>query len=400
MQERPAGFPADVTAMPILPAATVTLSPTPVPTRTPRPTAGPGLTDLLLTPRAAAETGDTAAAQEGYLGIASLYPESAAPFLALADLALQAGDRARALAYTEDAIRAAPDDPAPLRRLTVLLDDSVDDDRLIEAYGTLIELEPSDVALPLAQALVLARNGQARAAIDALESAHELDSTTAYGWRNAAGEAARVRDYHGAVTIASAGLRMYPADSALLLARALAYLSLQDADRAQIDLNALLGYEPWNAEAAYWYGRALQEQGRAAEAVVVFQRASDLALNTGPGGVEAGITALVEAAVTLAEIDPQGAYALLAEGVVEYGSLDPLLLGYARTDLFVGDHDLALARLDGLVQAGYSPALLWRGITRRDAGEEAAAREDLEAYLVLVPSGPDAEAAYRLLDAE
>ena len=108
--------------------------------------------------------------------------------------------------------------------------------------------------------------------------------------------------------------------------------------------------------------------------------------------------AVSDIASALALHDPQAGFRYMAGFVFEYGSLDIFLLGYARIDLIRDNPNLALNRLDALVNSGYTSALYWRGVTHIDLENLESASEDLEAYLSLYPVGPQSEHARTLLD--
>jgi regulator of sirC expression with transglutaminase-like and TPR domain len=59
---------------------------------------------------------------------------------------------------------------------------------------------------------------------------------------------------------------------------------------------------------------------------------------------------------------------------------------------------LALSRLDSLVDADYTPALYWRAQVYAEMGQAQEAADDLSAYLAVRRSGPYAESARRLLE--
>lgn len=374
-----------------------TLTPSPTVTRTPRPTPGPNLNELMLTPQADAASANIQDAERGYLRITRLYPDQAEPLLALANLAARQGERELALTYLEKAVTAEPDSLDALTQLSIALEQIADYETLVDVYSLIIPLKPDTAAPLIARAVALTRLGESDAAISDLEAAGQIDEVS-YAWINAVSAAYGSRQYQEALEMATAGLASYPDESSLLLSRGLAHLSLGDPQSALSDFDAILSTDPRNPRALRWRGRCLAELRRTDEAIVSLQSAANEGLAEGVSGIEEAFEAVTEAADLLALKDDLAAYEYLAQYVFEYGSRDPLLVGYARIDIRRGNTELAVSRLNPIVADGYIPAHYWRAVALAEQGERAAAQEDLLAFLSVVTAGPDAESAAALLD--
>ncbi len=72
-------------------------------------------------------------------------------------------------------------------------------------------------------------------------------------------------------------------------------------------------------------------------------------------------------------------------------------MGYALVRWRQGNYSLALGQLDALVDGGFLPAIYWRGTIQAEQGNSLQAIADLKKFTSLARSGPDVEAAYRLL---
>ncbi len=380
------------------PTATPPPSPTPTLTPTPSPTPGPGLDELLQTPVALAASADLAGASAAYAALNQLYPHRAEPLLGLAAIAQRQGDQEAALACLRAAVEADPASTEALRQLALLLEQRQQYEELVAVYAQMTELTPEDPNLRVAQATVLARLGQADSAVASLQAAQALDPYRQYAWLNVAAAASGSRQYEAAVAIATAGLEVYPHSVSLLITRGLAYFSLGQIEAALADFDSALALDNQNVTAHLWKGRALVALGRYEEAVPILQRAGELGMLSGVSGVNEGYEAMADAADAMARSDPQAAFSYLAGQVVQFGSRDPLLLGYGRVRWRQGSLSLALNYMDSLVQAGYIPALYWRAAIYADQGQNEQAIADLQAYLNVHFAGPEAEAARALLE--
>jgi tetratricopeptide (TPR) repeat protein len=378
------------------PSPTPTFTPTATPT--PSPTPGPGLETLLQTPDELVRAVALEEAVGAYEELAALYPQRAEPRLRLAALAQREGDPEAALVHLWAAVEADPGSMEALRQLALLLDQEGEYEDLVDVYGRMLALTPDDADLLIARAMTNARLGKAGAAVADLEGAQSMAPYREYAWVNAAGAASGSRQYRAAIEIAAAGLAANPDLAGLLLARGEAHLSLDEPEEALVDFEAAVALDAYSFAAYHWRGRTLVALGRYEEAVEDLQRAADLGVLSGVSGVYDAYGAMADAADALARSDPQAAFTYLAQQVFRYGSRDPLLLGYARVDWRRGNVSLALSRLDNLVDAGYVPALFWRGQIHAEEGQVGEAIADLEAYLAVRRSGPDAETARRLLE--
>ncbi len=383
------------------PTATRTPSPTltrtPTATRTPTSTPGPGLDELIQTPAALVANANPDAAVEAYLALHDLYPDKAAPLLAVAVIARNTGDLDGAESYLWAAVQAEPDNLDALRQLALLLDQQQAYDDLVDVYGQMLTLTPEDADLYVARAMIHARLGDSESALTDLQAAQQIDPSRTYAFLNAAAAASGQRDYESATEIASAGLDSEPESVSLRLTRGLDWLALGDLEAALEDFNAVLELDDLNVGGYLWRGRTLMRLDRYEEALPDFKRAAELGVQSGVSNVNLGYEAMADAAEALAHTDPQAAFAYLAEQVFDFGSRDAIMLGYARVDFQRGSPDLALGRLNNLVDRDYVPALYWRALVLAEQGEQAAAVDDLNAYLEVRHSGPEAEWAYDLL---
>ncbi|NDJ34917.1 MAG: tetratricopeptide repeat protein [Chloroflexi bacterium] len=390
---------ATVTSEPtVTPTATPTPTPTATATPTPTATPGPGLDDLLATPQALYTEALLDEAREAYEVLIDLYPDRAAPHLGLATIAQRLGDEETALDHLEDAVEAEPGNLEALQRLARVLDRRGDYDDLLAVYDQMVAAAPEDENVLVARAIVHARLGDADAAVADLRAAVDIDPTVEFAWLNAAGAAYSARAYADAVRIATAGLERIPDDTGLLLQRGLAHLSLFDYEAALADFDAVLAEDDLTAPAHLWRGRTLLAMGEPLDAAESLQQAAELGVLGGLASTQSGYEAMADAADALAQNDPDEAFSYLAQRVFDYGSLDQLLLGYARVDLRRGSTDNAIRRLDALVANGHTPALYWRAIALLQEGNDAAAADDLEAFLDVETFGPLAESARALLD--
>lgn len=377
---------------------TATLTPTPTATFTPSPTPGPDLDTLLQTPDALVRAVQLDEALAAYEEIARLYPGSADPRLRQATLSRRENDLDAALDYLNLAVEADPHSSEALRQLALLLEQLGEYETLVGVYTRMLDLTPNDADLFVARAIIYARLAEAARAIADLEAAQSLDPYRGYAWLNVAAAAAGSRQYQVAIDIASTGLATHPESTNLLLERGLAYLSLDEVEPALADFEVVIALDDLNYTAYHWRGLTLAEQGRHEEAIADLQRAAELGVLSGIAGVNEGYEAMADAADVIARSDPQAAFAYLARQVFEYGSRDPLLLGYARIDWRRGNVQLALSRLNNLVGADYTPALYWRAQVYAETGQMQEAAGDLAAYLAVRRSGPYAESARRLLE--
>lgn len=351
----------------------------------------------MQTPAALAANADLEAAVESYLALHDLYPEEAEPLLAVAVIARNAGDLDGAEAYLRAAAQVEPDNLDVLGQLALLLDQQQAYDDLIDVYGQMLALTPDDADLYVARAMIHSRLGDSEAALDDLQAAQKIDPSRGYAFLNAAAAASGQRDYLSATEIASAGLAADPESVSLLLRRGLDWLALGDSEAALDDFDAALELDDLNVGGYLWRGRTLMRLGRYEDALPDLQRAAELGVQSGVSNVNLGYEAMADAAEVLAHSDPQAAFAYLAEQVFDFGSRDAILLGYARVDWRRGSPDLALGRLNNLVDRDYVPALYWRAVILAEQGDNAAAVDDLNAYLEIRRSGPEAEWAYDLL---
>jgi tetratricopeptide (TPR) repeat protein len=317
--------------------------------------------------------------------------------LGLATIALRQGDQEAALAYLRAATEADPASSEALRQLALLLEQRQQYEELVTVYERMTELTPDDPNLRVAQATVLARLGQVDSAVASLQAVQALDPYRQYAWLNVAAAASGSRQYEAAIIIATAGLEAYPDSVSLLITRGLAHFSLGQIETALADFDSAITLDDRNVTAHLWKGRALVALGRYEEAVPILQRAGELGMQSGVSGVNEGYEAMADAADAIARSDPQAAFSYLAEQVVQFGSRDPLLLGYGRVRWRQGSLSLALNYMDSLVQAGYIPALYWRAAIYAEQGQNEQAIADLQAYLNVRSSGPEAEAARALL---
>lgn len=378
--------------------STPSLTPTPTPTRTATPTPGPGLSELLGTPDALAQAIEFDAALVEYEKLAKLYPHRAEPRLRQAAVALQLGDVAAALDYLRLAVKVEPTSFEAWRQYALLLDQQGMYAELVEAYTGMLELRPVDLDLLIARASAYARLGQTDEAIADLSAAQSADPTRQYAWLNVAAAASSNRQYGLAIEIASAGLDLNPDFAGLWLERGLAHLSLNQPASALEDFTRAIDFDDQHYVAYRWRGWTLAEMGRRDEGLEDLQQAIDLGERAGIVGLTEAYDAMADAADVLARDDPQAAFNFMARYVFEYGSRDPLIVGYARIDWRRGNLELALSRLRPLVEDGYVPALFWRGQIFADDGQIDAAITDLEAFLDARTFGPQAEVARRLLE--
>ncbi|MBN1309808.1 MAG: tetratricopeptide repeat protein [Anaerolineae bacterium] len=389
--------PSTVTRTPS-PTRKPTATRTPTPTRTPRPTSGPGLDELMETPLAMAAAADLEGAQAAYSDLASLYPGSVEPLLGLSALLQRQGDWEAALDYLERAAEVDPSSWEALRQWALLLEQQGDYIGLAGVYDRMVRLEPEDPDLLVARATIKARLGQADAAVDDLQAAQALDPHREYAWINVTGAASGARQYEAAIEIAGAGLEAHPDAAGLLMERGLAYLSLGDAERAMADFAAVIDHDDSHYSAYHWRGRTLIALERYDEASEDLQKAGELGVLSGAAGVNQAYESMAYAADAMARSDVNAAFTYLAQQVFEYGSRDALLLGYGLVRWRQGSVSLALDYMDSRIEAGYIPALYWRGMIYADDGQEIKAVADLQAFLAVRRFGPDVESARELLE--
>lgn len=380
-------------------AATATFVPaTPTATLTPSPTPGPGLPELLLTPRADYANAQLDAAREAYRALAESYPASAEPYIGLAEIAAREGDPGAEIEALRAGVEAQPNSLEALRKLAVALQAAGESEELAGVYIQIAALTPEDPAPLLASALLLAAQGDSIAAIESLgRYAARQPSRAEAAWIDAAGAAYGARYYEASSAIAGAGLAIESDASSLYFARAMSSLALGDDAAALADLDQALSLRPVYVEAALWRGRVRVSAGDLAGARADFALAAVQGLRSGLRDEELAFEAMAEEAALLAATDANAAFNLLAAYVISHGSRDALLLGYARVEWARGSRERAIERLAGLVSADYAPALYWRGLYSSELGKPAEAQADLEAFLLLLNYGPYAENARRLL---
>ncbi len=78
---------------------------------------------------------------------------------------------------------------------------------------------------------------------------------------------------HKAYSVASEGLKEFPGDVALHIARARAYGAMERWDYAEIDLNSALAFDPNNTQALRYRADARRRQGKLTQAKVDIDRA-------------------------------------------------------------------------------------------------------------------------------
>lgn len=381
------------------PTATPLPTLTPTQTATPTATPGPGLDELLQTPVARYTAAELEEAAADYAALAALYPLRAEPWLGQATIAQRNGDDEAALAYLLRAVEAEPTSFEAWRRLAVVYEQQGRTSEAAEVYGQMITLVPGDPDLYIARAMAQARMGQAQAAIDDLRSAQALDPYREYAWLNVAGAAYGGRAYETAIAIANGGLEAYPASTALRILSGQARLAQGDTEAALADFTAAAGQNERDYIALRWQGEALAQLGRNEEAIAAFQQAGALGTGAGAGGQTTGFEAMTSAARLMAQSDPTAAFEYLAQQVIRFGQPPPLLIGYALIELERGDPGAAANRLSNLIDRyNYVPAFYWRGVINAQQGRSREAIADLSAFLVVRPTGPEAEAARALLE--
>ncbi len=385
------------------PAPTSTPSPTPTPTLTstptPSPTPGPGLDELMGTPNALAAAGELDAALVAYAALAQLYPSRSEPLLGQAAIAQRMGEWTASLTYLRAAVDADPTSLEALRQLALLLETLERYADVVDVYGQMLDLQPDNPDLLVARAMAYARLGETVASIGDLQAAQAIDPYRDYAWLNVAAAAYGARAYDVAIEIASAGLEASPRSASLWLTRGLAYLSLGDTDSALSDFDATIALDENNYTAYHWRGLTLVELERYDDAISDLQQAADLGVLSGVTGTDEAYEAMGDVADAMAlNGDVQAAFSYLAGQVVQHGSRDALLLGYARIDWRRGNLVLSTRRLDSLVDAGYIPALYWRALIYAEQDESNAAIADLRAYLAMRHFGPQVESARALLE--
>ncbi len=379
------------------PSATSTVTLTPTPTSTATATPGPSLEELIGTPQYFAANADLDRASVGYSSLADLYPDRADPWLGLAGLAQRQGDTATARQYLEVAIQADPSNVAAYDQLALLLESQGLYEDVLPVYDQVIAAVPPNPDLYIARASAHARLGDADGAVADLQSAQALDPYRQFAWLNVATAASGTRKYAESIQIATAGLEVFPKSVGLHVARGMAHASLEEWELAVEDFTAAIELDPLNYVAYHWRGRALISLGHQEEALVDLKRAGELGIQTGVEGVNEGYEAMADAAALIAETNINDAFQYLADQVIQYGSQDALLVGYARIDYRRGNKDLALGRLYNLVRDGYVPAFYWRAVINAAEDNPETAIDDLTAYLAVRRSGPESEAARRLL---
>ena len=127
-------------------------------------------------------------------------------------------------------------------------------------------------------------------------------------------------------------------------------------------------------------------------------KSADIGSGGGVEGVNLSFESAAYAADAMSRSDVQSAFEYLATRVFKYGSRDGLLMGYALVRWRQGNFGLALSQLDTLVDAGFLPAIYWRGLIQAEQGNSLQAIADLKKYVSLARSGPDVESAYDLLE--
>jgi tetratricopeptide (TPR) repeat protein len=392
----PASSNADATPAPPSVTDVPTAMPSPTPTATATP--GPGLDELLQTPVAMYTNAQLDEAAAAYDALATLYPQRAEPWLGQAAIAQRNGDPAAALGYLQQAVEAQPASFEAWRQLAVLYERDGDYAQVAGAYARMVELVPDDADLYVGRAMALARLGEVEPAVEAMQQAQRIDPYREYAWLNVAGAAYGSRAYDTARELAGAGLEAYPDSVSLLVVRGQAALADGDAGAALADFQAAAASDENSFLAQRWLGEALAALGRDEDAIAAFQRAGDLGVAAGAGGVTSGYEAMAQAARLMARTNPTAAFEYLADKVIVYGQPPPLTYGYALIDLERGNPAAALERLTSLVEThAYAPAYLTRARIYADEGSNANAIRDLEAYLAVREAGPQAEAARDLL---
>jgi len=373
--------------------AAPTETPAPTPTRTPDPM----LDSLLATPLADYANARLEESAAGYESLVRSYPDRVEPLLGLAAIAARQDDFEGALGYVQRATEAEPSNVEAWRQFAVLLDQAGNIEGLVNAYSALIALEPDNPDLYVARAITYAREGQAESAVADLQAATSLDPYRRYAWLNAAAAASGARSYDTAIAIASAGLGLYPDATGLLLERGTAHLSLNDPGAALTDFDAAIARNPRLMQAHLWRGRNLADRDERVAALEALERAASLGIESGVATTTLGLEAMADYADVLARDDPGAAFQYLANQVFQFGSRDPLLMGYARIDWRRGSTPQGSDRLEGLIKNGYVPAMYWRGVMLAETGDEAGAAENLRMFIETRRFGPQVEAAQRLL---
>ncbi|NDJ54917.1 MAG: hypothetical protein GYB68_17740 [Chloroflexi bacterium] len=271
-------------------------------------------------------------------------------------------------------------------------------DELASVYGMMLEIAPEDANLWVARAIVVARLGDSESAIDDLMQMEQIDPARGAAWVNVAGAASGQRHYHAAIEISTAGLDIHQELVSLWMTRGLALLSLDEEEEALADFEQAAALDTTSVQAHLWRGRALRALDQIEESIEASQLAAELGAEGGVAGANSGFEAMADAADAIALSNPSDAFEYLANQVFIYGSREAILLGYARVDYRRGSVDLAVGRLNRLVFDGYLTALLWRGIILADEGDDEEAIADLEAFLEIRASGPEAEQARALLE--
>lgn len=377
---------------------TPTVTPAPTPTRTPTPTRGPGLGTLMKTPLALAAAADLEGAQSAYEDLVTLYPGRADPLMGLSAIAQRQGDWEAALGYLERAAEVDPSNWEALRQWALLLEQQGDYDDLVEVYDRMVQLSADDPDLLVARAMAEARLGKSKSAVDDLQAAQAVDPYREYAWINVAGAASGARQYESAIQIASAGLEASPGAARLLMERGLANLSLGQTEAAIKDFDTVIASDSSHYDAYHWRGRALIALERYDDAATDLKTAADLGVRSGAAGVNQAYESMAYAADAMARSDVNAAFTYLKEKVFQYGSRDALMLGYGLVRWRQGSIPLAFNYLDSLVEAGYIPALYWRGALHAEQGDTVDAVGDLRAFLSVRRFGPDVESARAVLE--
>jgi tetratricopeptide (TPR) repeat protein len=261
----------------------------------------------------------------------------------------------------------------------------------------MVSLSPGDANLLVARAQAYARIGQADVALADLRSPEAADPHREYAWLNVAGAAYGARQYQAAIDIASAGLDAHSASTGLLMQRGVAQLSLGDLASAVKDFDAAIQLDKTLPAAYHWKGRAQIAQGNYTQAAETLKQGAELGVKSGVKDVNLAYESMAFAADAMARDNVNAAFSYLAENVINYGSRDPLLMGYGLVRWRQGSIDQALTRMDALVRSGYTPALYWRGAIHADQGDRGNAMLDLKYFLGVEHSGPDVESARAIL---
>jgi tetratricopeptide (TPR) repeat protein len=231
---------------------------------------------------ALARDGQLEAAVTAYRRTFELAPEDPATRSDLGMLLLASGRLDEAARELTTAVALAPDFAPAHAHLAALYARTGRFAEALDALERLLALRPEDLDARRQRAVVLlevSREGEAIAALEALAAADPADAASRLHLGRALavrGEAERARQAFGEVLVAAG-------DNSALAARAhLGLARLRTGDEALRHLEAAVAAAPAWAEARYELGAALLAAGRAADAVVAFERAVQLAPEGAP----------------------------------------------------------------------------------------------------------------------